>query len=507
MKTVKWYGALIVALFTVAILWIYRDHLPIIGAVFIGVAGAFVVVGWFRFAAPLLAGMYRGAMGIAKHTMDEREQSHRQRIETEDQDLKRLVVQYAVTRNLEIEMSTGGTIHARAPRVQIVEDRPALPMPQQPALIAGPENECLNLSPDFRPHADTILSQRGMIVGISGSGKSNSMATLHEELGRLLVPFLLIDTENEYGSLCNSPYLPRGQRFDSSQVVPENAKDFGWNVIENHMQIVLDVSSYNPDDAAMVVVNTLAGLQEWEEEFENEDRVSFMVTLSEAGAWFPQSSKAVPYSDKAYNELQTSFFTNLVPRGRKRGLGLVFDLQRPAQVDKRLMQTSWKILHRQTESPDVALYKTLAGLERDEVISLGDGEAYVFSSQVSKHRVQIRRRYTQHEANTPGLASIKRRQYNLPEAESFGRNFDIPETPRNDFDRRVRPFRTVSEINTDELRNRQKGIPEGTKRAILDLYQSGKKRIDIQSALNLNGDEYWMIKQVCDEHDRQARRA
>jgi hypothetical protein len=495
MKTIHIYGLAAMLAAMGIIVWMFAAVLWYIG-LFLLLSGAVgVVIGLFRFWVPgyVQASQARHEYAMAWKSVE----------------LQERVIAHGERHRGSIKRDINGTIEVIiSDRVQVAEERPMIVPPQtQLALPAGPAHECLNLSHDYQPHADVILSQRGMIVGISGSGKSNSVATLHEELGRLMVPFLLIDTEGEYGSLCNSQYLPRGQRFDSAQVMSANGKDFGWYIIENHVQAVLDVTSYEPDEAAYVVVNALAGLQQWEEELENENRLSFMVTLSEAGAWFPQSSKAVPYSAQAYSELQTAFFTNLVPRGRKRGLGLVFDLQRPAQVDKRLMQTSWKILHRQTEPREIEMYKTITGLTQEEIMSLGDGEAYIFSSQVSKHRTQIRRRYTQHEANTPGLESIRRRQYALPSVESFGRNAEIPVTPRNAFVDANKPFRLVSKSNTDELKRRQTGVPEATKQAIVDLYRDGKKRTEIQDQLDLNGDEYWMVKVACDEYDQQRRRA
>lgn len=505
MKTIRIYGGLVVGIFTVAAVIMFHGLIQVV----VGTAGAFVLVGWLRFALPLFGGLYNGTMGIVKQKMAVNEQQHQQWMDTIDIGLKEQVVQYAMQCGLDIEMAHNGTIAASQPRrsqVRIFEDRRSLP-DMQPRLElppAGSANECLNLSPGFQPHADTILSQRGMVVGISGSGKSNTLATIHEEFGRLLVPFLLIDTENEYGSLCTPQYLPRGKRFDIAQVSQGNAKSFGRYIIENQLQAVLDVTSYEASEAAMVVVNALAGLQEWEEELSNDDRVSFMVTLSEAGAWFPQSSNAIPYSREAYTELQTMFFTNLVPRGRKRGLGLIFDLQRPAQVDKRLMQTSWKILHRQTEPRDIEVYKTIAGLEREEVIGLGDGEAYIYTPHVSGQRVQIRRRNSRHESNTPGLESIRRRQYRLSELDEISDDFEMDESPRNGSNPMFRGFRRK---NTDDLENTPNRIPETTKEAIVGLYTAGRKRTEIQADMGLHGDEYWMIKTVCDEYDREVRNA
>lgn len=485
-------------LFVLAVLlWVLAAWLWYIAVASLIGAGAAGVIGLFRMWAP-------GYVQVSR-------ERHTQAMDWEALRLREQVLAIGARPGYSTEFAATGTVVVTAPQVprgsrvvfeEIEESR------QQPQLLLPSPNrdECLYLSEDFQPHADTILSQRGMVVGISGSGKSNTLATLHEELGRLVVPLILFDTENEYGSLCDRRYLPQGRRAGATgslSVSASTAENFGRYIIENHLQIILDLTSYSADEAAYVMVNILAGLQAWEEEYANADRVSFMVTLSEAHVWLPQNSREVQCSADAYDALQSAFFTDLVRRGRKRGLGLTFDLQRIAEVDKRLMQSSWKILHRQTEENDLKRYEAL-GLSRTDVLSLGDGEAYVFSSQVSKHRVQIRRRNSPHEANTPGLASIKRRQNAL-------RNFDERDAKflggRNDFDEPAKPFRVISGNLERRPESPKTGIPETTKQAILELYQAGRLRTQIRDDLNLNGDEYWMVKQVCNEYDQSARRA
>ncbi len=71
-------------------------------------------------------------------------------------------------------------------------------------------------------------------------------------------------------------------------------------------------------------------------------------------------------------------------------------------------------------------------------------------------------------------------------------------------------FRTVeiATADSDALQappTFKKKVPETTQTAILDLYRSGTKRKDIQDLLDLNGDEYWMVKAVCDAYDRSAQ--
>src|SRR5579864_410740 len=74
------------------------------------------------------------------------------------------------------------------------------------------QHHCLNLAKGLCPHPDEMLSGRSSIFGVPGSGKSNTVAVICEELGVKEVPCLLADTEDEYASLVDDArtWLPRG---------------------------------------------------------------------------------------------------------------------------------------------------------------------------------------------------------------------------------------------------------------------------------------------------------
>ncbi len=84
----------------------------------------------------------------------------------------------------------------------------------------------LHLAPDLRPRADELLSGRISIIGVSGSGKSNTVAVLCEELAWRWVPFMLCDTEDEYAPLCDErrTWLSRGYLAGSPQALHEAVK-------------------------------------------------------------------------------------------------------------------------------------------------------------------------------------------------------------------------------------------------------------------------------------------
>jgi hypothetical protein len=276
------------------------------------------------------------------------------------------------------------------------------------------------------PHADSVLSKRIALFGIPGSGKSNALTVFCEELGKLPVydqaqkrwvevgaPFILADTEGEYDALCSRRYLMRPFYAHAENVTPENAFDFGQQVPEQGLQVVLNLQSYADDNtAALVMIGLIGGLRAWAEAQESsDDRVSCMFILDEVAIWLPQNqgesilSKEKDDTGKTLlNYLHQAFFGTVVRRGRKRGIGFLFAGQRIAEVDKRCIQCDWSILFQQTAENDIERYASL-GVPKVIPPALGKGEAFVIHE--GRGRVhQFRRRVVPDHSQTPGLASL-----------------------------------------------------------------------------------------------------
>ncbi len=297
------------------------------------------------------------------------------------------------------------------------------------------ENPML-IAPDYQPNIDFFLSNKVTVIGITGSGKSNAVAVLVEELGAYVVPLLLADTEDEYSPLAAHKYLPRGMCAGSADLLCVNpllkdfiavdadgAFEFGQMILEDGLQVVLNLKSYPYEEAAAVMINIIRGMNAWEDARANKDQVSCMFVLDEAHKWLPQRSDESELSKETLQALQVAIFDTLVRRGRKRGLGLVLASQKVTEIDKRALQSQWRFLFRQTESRDLAYYRSL-GVDIDEVPTLGNGECYVFSPTLQGWPVAMRERYSPHGANTPGLASVlKHRERLRPLSAVITRSF------------------------------------------------------------------------------------
>ncbi len=291
------------------------------------------------------------------------------------------------------------------------------------------QRHCLNLAKGLRPHPDEMLSGRSSIFGVPGSGKSNTVAVICEELGVKEVPCLLADTEDEYASLVDDArtWLPRGYLAGSPQVLLEatlplrhfipvdqaHAFAFGQAILDQGFQIVLNLASYsNAEEAALVMIEMIRGMQAWEMAQSADERVSCMFILDEAATWLPQKVEESILSPETLTLLQSTIFNDVVRKGRKRGIGFILATQRIAEVDKRALQSSWRFLHQQTEDIDLRRYKSiLPSLEKETVLNFEPGECIVVSPTGAYH-TSIRMRYSPHGAPTPGLESITRRYGN-----------------------------------------------------------------------------------------------
>jgi len=289
----------------------------------------------------------------------------------------------------------------------------------------------MRLAHDLVFHPDRMLSGRVSVFGLPNSGKSNLIAKLCEELGRLYVPFVLADTEDEYSQLVDErrTWLKNGYTAGSPTafgegatppphfipVDPAGAYYFGQMVLEHGFQVVLNLESYNTEEeAAIVMCEVVRGMRDWEQEQISDERVSCFFILEEAATWLPQNTQEIKerLTPQTLALLQNTMFNTMVRKGRKRGLGFIFATQRPAEIDKRAMKSSWRFLMWQTEKNDLDVYEEMCpGIDRVKVQRFAPGEAVVMGPGILLHTRLLERR-SPDCAKTPGLASVKRRYGN-----------------------------------------------------------------------------------------------
>jgi hypothetical protein len=223
--------------------------------------------------------------------------------------------------------------------------------PEQPRAtlaMASDPGKALRLSPTFEPDIDLLTAEGVIAFGVKGSGKSNLLALLVEQVGRFFLPQIILDTEREYHNLV--PLLPHG--------VLANARrcPSGADILQKGLQVVLDLQSWETDEAAAhAICRLVSELFMATNALAPQERVPCIIHLDEAGYWLPQ--EAVTYLSKETRKVLANAFHKLASRGRKQGLTPFLYTQSISEVAKSaIRQAGVKVLMRQTLDIDLSRY-------------------------------------------------------------------------------------------------------------------------------------------------------
>lgn len=295
----------------------------------------------------------------------------------------------------------------------------------------------LPLAETFQPSIHSLLGMMVAIFGIRRFGKSNCLAVIIESLAPYQLPMLLCDTKDEYAGLVNRQYLPHGYmagapgasanvpedvRFYYVPVDLEHAFAFGQSIMEGHLQVVLNLKSYASDDqAARVMCAIIKGINAWEEARPNSERIPVEIALDEAHKWLPQQLSESNVSKEVQELLHQTFFSTIVRMGGSNGFGLIVASQRISELDKRCLQSLWQFFFKQTEDIDIKRYE-VKGIPREEVLSLRQGECFIFSPLCLGFRVQMYMKKSPDLSKTPGLEQLaKHRQIAAAKSDLLAR--------------------------------------------------------------------------------------
>jgi hypothetical protein len=236
------------------------------------------------------------------------------------------------------------------------------------------------------------------VLGITGSGKTNTAAVLIEELLDTHIPLAVVDIEGEFWGLKEKfEILIAGKSENVDiEVQPEQAAQVARLSIEKEIPVILDLSGFKKSEMFTFLFNFLEAL--WEAN--KDQRKPYAIFIEEAHEFIPQSQAANP----ALKELITQFAL----RGRKRGFRVVVMSQRSAKVAKDVLtQASLLFLHQVVHPTDISVYKDLIPLPASQVEetvrALEPGQAIVLyrnQAQVAS----IRLRHTLHVGATPEQA-------------------------------------------------------------------------------------------------------
>ncbi len=249
--------------------------------------------------------------------------------------------------------------------------------------------------PDLSLETQAFVGRSVAVLGITGSGKTNTAAVLIEELLSEGLPMTIVDIEGEYWGLKQFYDLLIAGRSEHAEleIGPENAGQLATLSVQRSISVILDLSDYTQDEQYTFLVAYFQSL--WD--VAGKARKPYQIILEEAHEWVPQGMRT-PLKQ---------LLTRIALCGRKRGLGIILMSQRSAKVEKDVLtQVPLLFLHKVVHPIDLKVYKELVPLPSAKVEAmvggLQQGQAVVVSDQ-QVTAAHIRQRHTFHAGATPTL--------------------------------------------------------------------------------------------------------
>lgn len=262
--------------------------------------------------------------------------------------------------------------------------------------MANDPAQRLHLAKNFQPDIDLLIKEGVAAFGIKGSGKSNLVGLLLEQLSRFFLPQVIFDTEGEFISLLET--FPHGV-LATAKHIPT-----GKDILTNGLQVVVDLRSFDCEDSAAIAMGNLVWqLLEFAGKQDPQDRVPCIVHMDESGFWLPQ--RAPEYLLKPNRDSLLDAFSILASRGRKYGLVPFLYTQQISQIHKSVIrQSGLLILMRQTFDTDLKRYGEyfpLTAERKEKIRSFPVGKAVIVMPDGSLPVVQFNERATTHTSHTP----------------------------------------------------------------------------------------------------------
>ena len=256
----------------------------------------------------------------------------------------------------------------------------------------------LNISNDLALDLEQIIGQCIAILGIRGSGKSNTAGVIFEELLKHNYPLSIVDIDGEYFGLKERyEVLVVGQgKGVEIEVDVDCAEEIAQVSMEKNVPVVLDLSGFLSEERSEFLKAYLTAL--WN--LAGKLRRPYIIGIEEAHEFIPQGIRT------KLKEL----ISRIALRGRKRGLGAIIISQRSAKVEKDVLsQAGMLFLHRVVHEADMRVYGELLPWRKSEVkeiiTALETGDCVYINGETILP-IYVRERETFHAGFTPSLEVV-----------------------------------------------------------------------------------------------------
>jgi len=242
---------------------------------------------------------------------------------------------------------------------------------------------------------ESLVGQCVAVLGIRGSGKSNTAGVIFEELLKHQYPLTIVDIDGEYYGLKERyEVLVAGMGEGVEvEVDVDCAPEIAQASMERNVPVILDLSGFLSSERTEFLKSYLSTL--WN--LAGKLRRPYLIAIEEAHEFIPQGVRT---------ELK-ELITRVALRGRKRGLGAIIISQRSAKVEKDVLsQAGILFLHRVVHEADMRVYGELLPWRKSEVkelVSALETGDCIFVNGETVLPTHVRKRETFHAGFTPSL--------------------------------------------------------------------------------------------------------
>jgi len=267
-----------------------------------------------------------------------------------------------------------------------------------------------------------IQDFRLSVEGTSGSGKSNTLAVILEDLADVSIPTLIIE---RLGALTpvrtvDQDIVVVGAREEEGvdlAVGLEDLDQLGKWVLDRGMKILLDISTYADYEAEksrvhLAAAKALRSLNDRaHEKYRAGDRTKSLLTVDEAHILAPKDSAPEPELDEWVKRCRGQLIKASTEGGNK-GISVVVGYQRRAFLHNGVIQLAQDFIAHRPGDEDIDRTADALRCSEDDLAALGTGEILARGEAIT-------------DGELVGPTTVRKRSSPDPREETF----ELPETP------------------------------------------------------------------------------
>jgi biotin operon repressor/chaperonin cofactor prefoldin len=260
------------------------------------------------------------------------------------------------------------------------------------------------------------------VEGTSGTGKSNTLAVILEDLANVSIPTLIIERLGALSPvrLEDEDIVVVGAREEEGvdlAVGLEDLDQLGSWVLDRGMKILLDVSTYadyeqegsRVHEAAARAVRSLNDRAH--EKYRSGDRTKSLLAVDEAHYMAPKDSAPEPELDEHVKRCRGQLI-KVATEGGNKGISVITGYQRRAFLHNGVIQLAQDFIAHRPGDEDIGRTAKALRCSEDELANLGTGEILARGASITG-------------GDLIGPTTVRKRRSPDPREESF----ELPETP------------------------------------------------------------------------------